>query len=272
MYIRRRRKSARRIIRACVIVIAAMALAVISILSVETNAQRKEALLASAKKAGSLAVGDKAASELDEPTDASSQVNGKWYGLCPKNSIHSVEDFRRAVLRDPVLAQYYADFDWDRAKTQRLHEPASVFVAYRKDNFIQYTKRPITLPSGDVYLSDGNRNVRSFCCNDFADAPQPGAEEAVSQPMPSTHPPFAYMPDNDPGGVASVPAQPLGFSRPSVSYPSSSPPGGGASYPSKRSPTPLTPVPVPEPGTFFLFGSGAIGIWLMRRVRGRRKK
>lgn len=273
MYIRRRRKSARRIFRVCVIVTAAMALAIVCILSVETDAERKESRLAPVKDAGSLAVVETVSSELDEPTDASSQVNGKWYGLCPKNSIRSVEDFRRAVLSDPVLTRYYADFDWVRAKAQRLQEPASVYIAYRKDNLIRYTKRPITLPHSDIYFSDGKRNVRSFCCNDFADAPLPASDDPASQPMPTNHPPFAYMPETDPGGVvASVPAQPLGFSRPSVSYPSSPLSGGETSYPSKRSRNPLTPVPVPEPGTFFLFGSGAVGIWLVRMVRGRRKK
>lgn len=104
-----------------------------------------------------------------EPANAGSEVQGKWFGLCRMNSIHSVEDFRRTVEADAVLAGHYAGFDFDNARIEKLDKPAMVYVAYRKKDNISYTTRMIKLPAGDMYITDGKRKVRMYCCNDFFD-------------------------------------------------------------------------------------------------------
>ena len=102
-----------------------------------------------------------------EPEDAASQISGKWYGLCARNSIHSVDDFHRIVAADPLLASHFADFDWKNAHMGQLEEASWTHVTYRKDGMIRTTRRVIRLPKGDGYITDGKRWVRSYCCNDY---------------------------------------------------------------------------------------------------------
>ena len=192
MRFRRRRKSARRIIvPICLIFVGALVIVIGSSLATGTRAQRMGIPLAPVIEAP-VSAANTAPSEMDEPTDASSQVNGKWYGLCAKNSSRSVEDMRRIVQSDPVLVKYFADVDWNKATAEKLQEPASVYVAYRKNDVIRYTTRRIHLPRGEPYITDGKRNIKSSCCNDFVDEPPgpqaqkgPGLTSIPAAPPPS---------------------------------------------------------------------------------------
>ncbi|MDH4100828.1 MAG: hypothetical protein OEV28_09685, partial [Nitrospirota bacterium] len=117
--------------------------------------------------------------EVYEPGRAGGASERPWYGLCAKNSINSVEDFRRTVEADPILAQHYADFDFDNARVEYLDKPMMAQVAFRKGDVIGYTKHKIMLPKGDRYITDGVRKVRTFCCNDILD----GAPVSPKEPM-----------------------------------------------------------------------------------------
>jgi hypothetical protein len=275
VYTRRRRKSARRMVPIYIIVVAALVIVIGGSLAIGTGTQRTGTLPAPAKEAAAVAV-NTVPPEMDEPTDASSQVKEKWYGLCAKNSVRSVEDLRRIVESDPILAKHYADFDWSRAKLEKLQKPASVHLAYRKDEVIRYTTRRINLPSGEHYVTDGNRNIRVFCCNDFVDAPPRAQSDSVPQSMPTTPPPFTDRLDTDP---------PKGLARPMTSMqprsegppphpplyhasPAGGSPGGPARYSTQDPPQ---HVAVPEPGTILLFGGGIFGICIMEMIRRRRK-
>jgi len=109
--------------------------------------------------------------EQEDFVDANFERQGKWYGLCAKNSIHSVDDFRRTVSNDPVLKAHYADFQWENAKMGRLDEATLAYVHFRKDDRIFLTKKPIRLPPGDKYITDGYTRVRTFCCNNYTIVP-----------------------------------------------------------------------------------------------------
>lgn len=116
-----------------------------------------------------------------EPQDASSEVDGKWLGLCKKGSIHSVDDFKKTLENDPVLALYFYDFDFRYARMGNLEEPLWTYIAYRKNDRISITKRAVRLKKGDGYITDGKRRIRTFCCNDYVDA---SIDESVDAPMP----------------------------------------------------------------------------------------
>lgn len=108
--------------------------------------------------------------EPREPVDASSEISGHWYGLCPKNSIKSIEDFKRIVDNDPLLSHHFADFQWENARTGRHENTIYTHVTYRKNEKIGVTKRVIKLPAGDRFITDGKRWVRMFCGNDYVQA------------------------------------------------------------------------------------------------------
>jgi len=143
----------------------------------------------------------------EEFKDASFESSGRWYGLCSKNSIISIEDFRRIVQRDPVLSSHFASFDWRKARTGKLSKSISAYVSFRKKGRIFRKETPIILPEGDRYITDGNMFVRTYCCNDFVAAPTlpasaellsvptlEGQEEAVSQ-LPSEIGTIPYLAD-----------------------------------------------------------------------------
>jgi|GEM_PF-741203 len=120
--------------------------------------------------------------KIQEPIDASSTIGGKYYGLCPKNSVHSVEDFRKTVENDPTLAKHFSEFNWDNATIGKQESDVWTFVSYRKDNIIKRTSRAVKLPKGDSYITDGRHVVRTFCCNDYVIAPPPpGAPPVVER-------------------------------------------------------------------------------------------
>ena len=273
VYTRRRKKSALRRIPIYAIVVAALVIVIGGSLAIGTGTQRTGTLPAPEKEASAVAV-NTVPPKMDEPTDASSQVKGKWYGLCAKNSVRSVEDLRRIIQSDPVLATYYADFDWSSAKLEKLQKPASVHLAYRKDDVIRYTTRRINLPGGEHYVTDGNRNIRVFCCNDFVDAPPRAQNDPVPQSMPTTPPPFTDRLDTDPPKELASPAAnmqpgPGAPPHPPLLYSS----GGGSTphHPAKRIKDPSKPVPIPEPGTILLLCGGIFGICIMEMIRRRRK-
>lgn len=123
--------------------------------------------------------------KIQEPADASSEIDGKYYGLCKKNSIRSVGDFRKIVRNDPVLATHFAGFDWDSARLGKQERDIWTFVSYRKGSEIKRTSKAVRLPKGDGFVTDGTRLVRTYCCNDYvlaSSAPPAGPVERVDAP------------------------------------------------------------------------------------------
>jgi hypothetical protein len=84
-----------------------------------------------------------------------------------------VSDFHKTVQSDPILAAHFSDFDWDNASMGKLEHSLWTYVTYRKDDKIATTRKLIILPRGDGYISDGKRQVRTYCCNDYVAAARP---------------------------------------------------------------------------------------------------
>lgn len=189
-------------------------------------------------------------SDITQIEDASSEINGEWRGVCKKNSIHSVEDFRRTVQDDAVLANHFSGFNWETAKLGKLDEEIFVFVSHRKGDVIKETSKPIRLPKGDGYITDGVRKARTYCCNDITITPSAG------------------VPEKD------LPSAPL-----SSSVPLEETPLNEIVVPSTRTThsfndpiTKPTPEPIPEPGTILLTGTGLVVLAAVCRKKKLRKQ
>lgn len=226
-----------------------------------------------------------ALAQIEEPDDANSEISGQYYGLCAKNSTHSVEDFRKTVQSDPVLAAHFSEFNWSVAKLGKQEEEIWTFVSYRKGSVIKLTTKPVRLPKGDQYITDGVRIVRTYCCNDYVAAPAPrivGVTTPVVPPTERVDAPSRRVGKSDPPAPPSLTEalpeflnnKPNYFVSPPLSpqYSDShshvSPPFepySSASLPEEKPPT-----ATPEPGTFYLMVAGlaAFSIFgLLRRKR-----
>lgn len=197
--------------------------------------------------------------ELTLIEDASSEINGKWRGVCKKNSIHSVEDFRKTVQNDPVLLRHFSGFNWETAKIGKQDEETLAYVSHRKDEVIRQTKKPIRLPKGDGYITDGVRVARTYCCNDINMTPAAG-ETKKEEPPPIAMSPAAGVPEE-----LSFPLDPQEVIPFATSFPTR------FSSPTPQSP-PDKPSPVPEPGTMLLMGTGLVVLVAALRKRNARNK
>jgi len=215
--------------------------------------------------------------------DASFERDGKWYGLCSKNSIHSIEDFRQTVMNDPVLRIHYADFQWEEAVMKKLEKPTPAYVYFRKNDVIFRKTKAIELPAGDEYITDGKTRVRTHCCNDYAEAPPLVASdvaEAPEDPLPGASPksvlPAAQsVPSSGKGGTSYASSKTGGhhgifFWRNGGHITPNPPP---LKPPDPPQPPDKPPVSVPEPNGIILFGLslGIIAIVIIERYRAIRK-
>lgn len=194
--------------------------------------------------------------------DASSEINGEWRGVCGKNSIHSVEDFRKTVQNDPVLLNHFSGFNWETAKIGKQDDVTLAYVSHRKGGVIRQTKKPIRLPKGDGYITDGVRVARTYCCNDVNMTPAAG--ETKKDPPPIAMSPAAGVPEEWVPSEPSFPFDPSDAIPFATSFPKSSPP----THPSP----PDKPSPVPEPGSMFLMGTGLAVLVAALRKRNSRNK
>lgn len=226
------------------------------------------------------------AEKIEEPGDARSEISGKYYGLCKKNSIASPEDFRKTVRNDPVLAAHFADFRWESASLGRQDRPVWTYVSYRKDNVIRRTRRPVRLPAGDGYITDGRHVVRTYCCNDYVIAPPPEEVAAASPGTPvervdapprrasgaAVDPPYHPLDDSPAKVVESFedhPGQPRRYPYPPTYFSTHPPPPPHGTY-SSSTVNPPPPVVAPEPGTIYLVGMAVGAYGLFRLIRRRR--
>jgi hypothetical protein len=234
----------------------------------------------------------------DEDFTDDFENKGKWYGLCDKNSTHSVEDFRKAVASDPVLKTHFADFRWENARMGRLEKATLAYVHFRREDIIFRKIRPITLPAGDVYITDGNTKVRTHCCNSFSEAPpllesaetvaQDGSPpagmpqlppEALYQDLPgnSTVPPGTtagttlLSPAGTPSSSPTPLVGPLALLIPDKGDSDKSPDNSVPKTPDSPSPSDKT-TSVPEPGLFLLAITGTGGLLFAARLRKRTRK
>lgn len=196
------------------------------------------------------------------------------YSVIP-GGIASPGDLRQAMDYDPVVAQQFADFNFQQAHLVRVSENQSMHVAYRMGDKVYWTRKKVALHPGETLISDGKIVARTRCGNRIAMAPL--GPPAMAEPTETdlNQPLFAndmVTPEADPkietyAAALPLPApvealQPTKRKRgvPFFILPLFGFPGGGSSH------TPLAVTP--EPGTMLLLSSGLVGVyWKARKSR-----
>jgi hypothetical protein len=194
------------------------------------------------------------------------------YSIVP-GGVRDARELQSVASHDPVVAQHYSDFRIAAARTIRLAKPLEMYVSYRRNNNVYWTRNRMVIPAGETLISDGENLARVRCGNRLsAIAAKPVATTDPTKEeldTPEFVPPLMaeFLPgegsDFFPGAPASaLPALPPGSTTtgantpPPAIFPPLLPPGVQPNSPN----TPVVPpVATPEPGTFtFLFAGIAM--------------
>ena len=170
--------------------------------------------------------------DFPSPADASSLRRVYPYSVIPRG-VETAEELRTAIHQDPVVSAHYSDFRVGAVRAMRLPREHQFFVSYRVGNQVYWTKKKITLPSGETLLTDGEHLARTRCGNRLSEIPL--APTAPSEPSDHSF---------------NTPVVPL---RPELT---SQPLSGSPIWPASPAPVLLlssgvTPEPAPGPDGFF---------------------
>ena len=181
----------------------------------------------------------------------------------------SVDELKKAIDSDPVVAGHYENFDLSKTRVEKLTKPKVVYVSYRMGNDIYWTRKPLVIRAGEKVLTDGENIARTRCANQLSPIPGPTSEfeppavtldTPVLRPLPT--PPIALVLPPGGGwlGVPPIGVPPIGVPRPNptgIPIPPgttfNSPPAGTPTTtetPEQAPPdeTPLDPPQPPSPG------------------------
>jgi PEP-CTERM motif len=179
------------------------------------------------------------------------------YSVVP-GGVRTPAELREAVLRDPEVAQHYEGFRFERARVVELERPALVYLSYRKNGHIFWTRKRHPLKSGEKLITDGSISGRTRCANRISvrkqlavsPEPDPSAVELDQFEPTAPLPPvlFSYPAQYQtallglPGGPGGAPAGPAGppiyGSSPFPFFPPPLPVGGAAGGGGKECETP----------------------------------
>lgn len=112
--------------------------------------------------------------------------------------VYSPAELARALATSESLRAHYRNFDFKHVRLIRIQNNTPAFVSYRKDGKIFWTKRKLTLHSGELILADGHYLVRARCANQISFVPQSpidptpsdveGRLDVPSVPVPMDYP------------------------------------------------------------------------------------
>lgn len=213
------------------------------------------------------------------------------YSIVP-GGVRTPAELREAAAHDAVVAEHYAGFNYTSARVVQVDRPRLVYLSYRKNGQVRWTRKQASLHPGEKLITDGKITARERCGNQVSVLPQ--ANTSPDEPLiaeldrpdavasgiefPSSSPFNSQLLQVDPvvpvGPVASPVAggwTPVFPGPPGVSVPFPVGPAGGlACVPSKKNNNcknvpPPPPPTVPEPGTLVLVFTG--GATVLVRLR-----
>ena len=193
------------------------------------------------------------------------------YSVVP-GGVRDAQELQKAVSNDPVVARHYSDFGVGKARTIQLDRPLAMYVSYRRNNQVYWTKNKMMIPAGETLISDGENLARVRCGNRLS--PVAAKPVAAADPDKETLDTPEFLPpllaSLLPGeGVEMFPVGPTGGPqglRPDPTPNSGSPstpvlppflgPGVAPVFGSTPVPPPAPPVNTPEPGSLGLLVAG----------------
>ena len=222
-----------------------------------------------------------AAFDLSASATAESRHTVFPYSVIP-GGVRDASELRSAAAKDVVVAEHYSDFRIARAHTIRLDRPTAMFVSYRMNNHVYWTRNRMTIPAGETLISDGESYARVRCGNRLSpivalpvSIAEPPAEKLdtpdfipplLANLMPGEEFGAFPLPNTLSGPPTPVPGGPIASIIPPVGFPPILPPG--TIPPGSTIVTPPPPVATPEPAAVTLLLCGAFlfgALWIFVR-------
>ena len=168
--------------------------------------------------------------------------------------VYESKELAAAVQLDPVAREHYHDIQVENMVPVRIPEPLQGYVSYRTGDKIYWTRKKLTIPRGELVLTDGRTMIRARCGNRISARLSKSQASAIESGDEGTE------------TTLEVPASPLAAPPPERRTPS-------VAVKVKRAQENDVPS-TPEPASLFLYGSGAIlilanSVWQRRRARVR---
>src|ERR1043166_5606099 len=160
------------------------------------------------------------------------------YSVVP-GGVRDAKELSTAAAKDPVVAEHYSGFRVAGAHTLRLDRPTMMYVSYRLNNRVYWTRNRMTIPAGETLISDGENFARVRCGNRLSPVAalpvslsEPSAEKLETpdfvpplladlspregfgiDPLLAKLPPFSPLPGSGPvaSGVPPIGVPPVGF-------------------------------------------------------------
>ena len=110
------------------------------------------------------------------------------YSVVP-GGVQDVHELSEAVAHDPDVALHYAALDISRAHLVRLAADRKMYVSYRRNGRILWTKTAHLIRAGEKVITDGKVTARTRCGNRLASkpegltAPDEPSEAQLNQPV-----------------------------------------------------------------------------------------
>jgi hypothetical protein len=166
--------------------------------------------------------------------------------------VYDPKELEKSIQNDPSLAEHYRDIEMENLIAVRTQAPINAYVSFRCDGQICWTKKTLTIPRGELVLTDGQHMIRSRCGNRIQ-RKRPG--DAVSSSA-ATEQMQDYILDAPMPSIAKLPR----YLQPVVS------PGEVLGDIWKEPDAEISAVP--EPGTLLLFASGILLVSVVTFHRG----
>jgi len=99
-----------------------------------------------------------------------------------QGGVFSADEVIHALKSDPIAASHYRVFQLDHLRAVKSTFALPVYLSYRKDNLIFWTKHRIYLREGETLLTDGSSYARARCGNRVSVVPQEPVGKAEPPP------------------------------------------------------------------------------------------
>ena len=165
--------------------------------------------------------------------------------------VYDSKELAQTVQLDPWLGEHYRDIQIENLIAVRTQSPMQAFVSFRQGKQIYWTSKVLTIPRGELVLTDGQHMIRSRCGNRIQ---QKSPEYAVHSTA-MTEQMQALIMDAPLPSIADLPASLQPVLSPGVVV--------GDIWKDPENQLAGTP----EPGTLILFSSGALCLLLLAGLK-----